>query len=270
MFNRFIKDYKLVITTPTSIINIEPPINIEFDGEKSINTFGLNRLNLKIYNLVESKRNQLVRDKEGNENILVELFIGYQNNIKRVFKGNINRAYPEKSGPNIVSVIECLDGLRDVKSSFTSAVASSKRQAIETILKDMPNTEIGKITEQNPIYRSKVIMGNSYQEIQKLLQPDELMYIEDEKLYIIKKDEVAENYITLINAETGLIDTPKRENQVVEVKTRVNPSIKIGGQAKLESIYAPYLNGVYRVEELGFSGSYDGQDWNYNLKMRQI
>ena len=95
------------------------------------------------------------------------------------------------------------------------------------------------------------------------------MYIEDEKLYIIKENESAENYVTLISAETGLMNTPKRENKIVELDTRMNPAIKIGGQAKLESIYAPYLNGVYRIDTARFVGSYDGDAWDMTIKMRQ-
>lgn len=267
--NRFIQDYRLVITTDTQTIEILPPIKIEFDGEKSINSFGLNRLNLKIYNLLENKRNQLVKDAEETKYIRVELFVGYKGNIKQVFRGNVHRAYPEKNGANIASVLECMDGLNDVRTSFTSAEASTKRQAVERILQDMPNTDIGTITNQNTIYRNKVIMGNCYEELKKLLQPDELMYIEDEKLYIIKNTESASNYISLINADTGLISTPKRENQRVEIETRMNPSLKIGGRAELNSIYAPYLNGEYIIEAITFKGTYDGEDWNMNIKMRQ-
>jgi len=267
--NRFIKDYKLVITTSTKAITITPPLNIEFNAEKSALSYGLNRLNLKVFNLSEANRNLIVKDKEGNNYIGVELSVGYVNNMKQVFKGNVSRAYPEKNGTEIVSVIECMDGLFDVKESFTSATASTKLQAVEIIVGNMMNTEIGKISRQNTIYRDKVIMGNSYEELKKLLQPDELMYIEDEKLYIIKENESAENYVTLISAETGLMNTPKRENKIVELDTRMNPAIKIGGQAKLESIYAPYLNGVYRIDTARFVGSYDGDAWDMTIKMRQ-
>lgn len=270
MLNRFDKDYKLVITTKTNTITIQPPLNIAFDCEKSINSFGLNRCNLKVYNLKQSNINQLVKDADQtNIYIRVELFAGYKNNIKQIFRGNIYRSYPVKNGADVILILECMDGLRDVKTSFTSATATTKRKAVEEIVKTMPNTEIGKITDQNEIYRNKVMMGNSYEELKKLLKPDEIMYIEDEKLYIIKNNELGSNYISIINAETGLMNIPSRENQMVTVETRLNPSLKVGGVAKLESIYASYLDGNYRIETLSFKGTYDGSDWDQTVKMRQ-
>ena len=267
--NRFLRDYELKITTKEQEIVIKSPINIDFDCEKSIESNGLNRLNLKIYNLTEAKRNQLVKDKDANKYIRVQLSIGYEGNIKQVFQGNVARAYPDRQGGDMISFLECLDGVEDVKNSFTSSKASTKKEAVETILKDMPNTSIGKITEQNSIYRSKIIMGNSFEELKKLLQPDEIMFIDDEKLYIIKDSEVALNYAPVVNADTGLIGIPRKEGEYVEVSTILNPHIKVGGLCKLESIYAPYLSGTYRVESSSFKGSFDGSDWSQNLKLKQ-
>lgn len=269
MSNRFNRDYYLKITTPNQTIEIAPPLNIEFDAEKSITSNGLNRLNLKIYNLTDAKRNQLVKAKEEKKYIKVQLSVGYEGNIKQVFQGNVSRAYPDRQGGELISFLECLDGLADVKESFTSGIATTKKQAITTILKDMPNTSLGKIVEPNKIYRNKVIMGNSHQEIKKLVQPDEIMFIDDEKLYIIKDTEVADNYAPLINSDTGLMGIPRKEGEYVDVTTRINPAIKIGGLVKLESIYAPYLDGSYRVETSSFKGGYDSSDWTQTIKIKQ-
>lgn len=267
--NRFLRDYKLIITTTSQTIEVNPPLNIDFDCEKSILSDGLNTLNIKIYNLTEAKRNQLVKDKDKKKYIRVQLFIGYEGNIKQVFQGNVNRAYTERAGADLATMMECIDGLADVKSSFSSKTASTKKKAVEEILKDMPNTSIGKITDFNKIYRNKVIMGSSYEELKKLVQPDEIMFIDEEKLYIIKDTEVSDNYAPVISSETGLIGIPKKEDKIVEVTTMLNPAIKLGGLAQLESIYAPYLDGAYRVESSSFKGSFDGADWVQNVRLKQ-
>ena len=269
LLNRFLRDYKLIITTTSQTIEVTAPLNIDFDCEKSILSDGLNTLNIKIYNLTEAKRNQLVKDKDEKKYIRVQLFIGYEGNIKQVFQGNVNRAYTERAGADLATMMECIDGLADVKSSFSSKTASTKKQAVQEILKDMPNTSIGKITESNKIYRNKVIMGSSYEELKKLVQPDEIMFIDEEKLYIIKDTEVSDNYAPVISSDTGLIGIPKKEDKIVEVTTILNPAIKLGGLAQLESIYAPYLNGTYRVESSSFKGSFDGSDWTQNVRLKQ-
>lgn len=269
MSSRFSRDYELTITTDTQTITVLPPLNIEFDCEKSIESDGLNRLNLKIYNLSEQNRNALVKDKGTSKYIKVQLSVGYKGNIKQVFQGNVVRAYPDRNGGDLVNYLECFDGAKDKKESFTSGTATSKKTAVTTILKDMPNTSIGKITDQNKIYRNKVIMGNSYEELKKLLQPDEIMFIDDEKLYIIKDTEYSSTYAPVISSETGLLSIPRKEEEFIELSTMINPSIKIGGLAKLESLYAPYLSGEYKVYSSSFKGSFDGQEWTQDLKLKQ-
>lgn len=268
--NRFLRSYKLIIKTENQTIEILPPLNIEFETEKSIESTGLNTLNLKIYNLSEAKRNQLVKDKDRKKYIQVQLFVGYEDNIKQIFQGNVVRAYPDRNGGNLVSILECMDGQEDAKKSFSSKTASTKKKAVEEILKDMPNTSIGKITNQNTIYRNKVIMGNSYEELKKLVQPDEVMFIDDEKLYIIKDTEVTDDYAPVISAETGLINIPRKEDGFVDISTIINPAIKLGGLVKLETIYVPYLSGVYKVQTLSTKGSYEGQEWTQNIKLKQM
>ena len=267
--NRFDRDYKLTIITPNIEIVVLPPLNISFTAEKSINSYGLNRLSLRVFNLDTAKRNQLVKDAEEEKVINVILEIGYKGELRQIFKGNIYKAYPEKSGADLISVMDCLDGFIDTKYSYTSATATTKRQAVEIIVSNMHNTTIGKITSQNTIYRSKVIQGNSYEELKKIVQTDEVMFIDEDKLYIIKDTESKGNYIPTISAETGLLNVPRRENKVVSVSTILNPSIKLGEYVELISQYAPYLNGTYRVENSSYKGDYSGNDWIQDLQLRQ-
>lgn len=266
--NRFLRDYQLVITTDSQEIEILPPINIEFDCEKSLESSGNNRLSLKIYNLNETKRESLQKDKDAKKYIQVKLLFGYENNLKLVFQGNVETASVERSGANLMLILECFDGLADTKHSYTSGTATSKREAVDKILKTMPNTKIGKITEQNKIFRPKVLMGNAYEELKKLTKLDEEMFIDDEKLYIIKKDEVTDDYAVVIDAETGLIDIPKKQEEFVECSTVLNPAIKLGGVVKLDSLYAPHLNGEYKVQTISFSGGYESQSCTQDLKLK--
>ena len=75
---RFSRDYILRITAGGLNIEIAPPIQIVFDVTKSIRG-GLNKMNIQITNLAESKRLSLVKDAEEGEKVIpVALFVGYQ------------------------------------------------------------------------------------------------------------------------------------------------------------------------------------------------
>lgn len=256
---RFNRDFELTIGLGGQAVTIRPPLRVAFDAQKSISG-GLNKLNLVAYNLKEQNRIKLVKDREEIKNIPLIFSVGYKNRLETIFKGSVHRG-TNTGHLERLSPLECLDGGFDFINSFTSRTVNGKENAVNAILSDMPNTGRGKITTQNNLIRPKVLVGNSATLISEQLNADETWYIEDEQLYIIKDNEVVSSFIPLVSAKTGLINTPERENEKVSFETMMNPTIKIGGQVKLESKTAPHLNGIYKVETLGFKGDNYGADW---------
>ena len=261
---RFNRDYELVIGLDDQAVIVRPPLRIAFDCQKSV-TGGLNKLTLKIYNLVESNRLKLVKDREEQTRIPVILSVGYNGETETIFKGTVDKGENSRAGSDHVSTLDCLDGGYDFVNSFTSKTVKGKDNAVNTILSDMPNTGKGKITEQNTLIRPKVLVGNSAKLIEQQLNDGETWYIEDEKLYILKDKEVISSFIPTVSAETGLRNTPQRQNQKVTFDTLMNPSVKIGGQAELLSVTAPHLNGVYKVESISYKGDNYGSEWSQSI-----
>ena len=112
-----------------------------------------------------------------------------------------------------------MDGGADALGSFTSkTVKGDNKNVIETILVDMPNTQKGKITQGKSTIRPKVLVGNSADLIERTLAPDEDFFIDNEQLYIIKKNEVVDEFIPVVNALSGLIDTPRNEEKKKRAK----------------------------------------------------
>lgn len=261
---RFNRDYELIIGVGDQAVTVKPPMRVSFDAQKSIDG-GVNKLNLIIYNLTEKNRIKLVKDKEEIKVIPLVFSVGYKNRLETIFKGTVHFGSNTRNGSDRLSTIECLDGGFDFINSFTSRTVKGKENAVNAILSDMPNTGKGKITPQNNLVRPKVLVGNSAELIDQQLNSDETWYIEDEQLFIIKDNEVVSTFIPLVSARTGLINTPEREFQKVSFETMMNPTVKIGGQVKLESKTAPHLNGVYKVETLGFKGDNYGTPWDMQI-----
>ena len=259
---RFNRTFTLEIDIGTRTEIIRPPMRISFEVDKSTSG-GLNKAIIQLYNIEERKRLALAKDAEQNEKrIPIRLSCGYEDRQELIFKGTIFTGGTERQGPDLVTTIESQDGGFDFNNSFTSRTVIGSGLSVNAILEDMVNTGIGKITPRPVLTRPKVLVGNSAELLNSLVTPNETWYIEDEQLYIIKENEVTSRFIPVVNAATGLISTPTRENKKVTFQTLINPTVKIGRRVKLESTTAPYMNGVYRIETITYSGDNYGDAWS--------
>ena len=257
---RFGRNYVLVITADGRNVVITPPMQIVFEVTKSIRG-DLNKMNIQITNLAESKRLSLVKDAEQLKIMPIGLSVGYQDRIELIFKGNIHTGNNSRQGPDLLTSLECLDGGYDFLHSFTSRTVEGSRRALDAALEDMPNTGTGKITDRPVLTRPKVLVGNSARLIDDMVGPGETWYIDDEQLYVIKDNEVTSGLKPVVSAATGLISTPTRESKLVTFETLMNPTVKIGGLASLKSATAPYLDGIYRIETISYTGDNYGDAW---------
>lgn len=263
---RFIRNYELIITTPNRVTTIvKPPLKIAFQCLKSTGQ-GLNKLNINIWNLKKSNRLKIVKDKEQNINITIELKIGYQDiELETIFKGNVFYSSNVKEGADYISKLECLDGMFDYINSVTSVTVTSLDSGIDQILNTMPNTERGKITKLDDIQRPRVLIGNSYSLFDILKPKDSKFYIDNGQVFILKNDEVVTRFLPVVSSDTGLKDTPRRENQLVTFTSLMNPSLKLGSRCNVRSLVAPHLNGVYKIEAMNYTGDYDGKEWEQRV-----
>ena len=263
--SRFKRDYELTVQVSAGqSVVVRPPMRVSFGGNKSV-VGGLNKLTLNIYNLKQSNRLALVKDVEQQIRIPLSLSVGYEDGLQLLFKGTVHRGSNSREGPDMVTELECLDGGFDYLNSFTSETVRGKRRTIDTILGDMPNTGTGKITAQQDLIRPKVLVGSSAKLIDDIVGEGETWYIDDEKLYIIKDGEVVSSFIPVVNSATGLLNTPTRDQSKITFDTLMNPTLKIGGLCRMESSSAPHLDGVYKIDTMGYSGDNYGSKWGQQV-----
>jgi len=264
MSDRFLRDYSLTIGIGAQAVTILPPLRIVFSADKSDDA-DLNKLSLKIYNLNPDKRRRLIRDEDSNDYFPLRLEVGYQGKIETVFRGSIETADSTREGAEYITSITCLDGGNDFFRGFVSASVTSKSAVIDTVLGTLPNTAKGKIGPMGDLVRPKVLVGNSVAVVQEMLGPDQKWFIDDERLNILRPDEVVSSFVPLISAETGLLNTPTAQKKEITLITMMNPSVKVGGLFKLVSVTAPHLNGVYKTSVINYSGDTDGNDWQQQI-----
>ncbi len=258
---RYDRKYRLRVGIRDSELEFLSPFRIAFECDKSIRG-SLNKLTVKIFNLSEGSRRDLAKDTEDSSiDIPLKLDIGYGEKLENIFTGTVLTGYSERKGPEFITTLECLDGGFDLYNSFTSKSVIGKDAAVKEIVKDFTKTTAGKITQQNKLVRPKVLVGNSIELISEQLNEDETYFIDSEKLYIIKGNEVISSFVPVVSSETGLINQPQRANQIVTFSTMLNPAIRIGGLSDLRSETAKHLNAIYRVETIKYIGDNYGSDW---------
>jgi len=268
MTDRFGRNYELVVGEGLTAVIIKPPMRIVFSCSKSGDGQGVNRMSCRIYNLKSDTRLRLVKDAEDlDKYIKFQLMVGYGDTIETIFKGSVHVGHNRFEMPDHVTTLESLDGGVDFLKSYTSATVKGSSAAVNQLLKDMPNTEIGKITNLANLSRPKVLVGNSIECLSSMLDPDTNWYIDSEQLYVVRGTEVTQNYIPVLSASTGLLNTPERQNRIVGCETMMNPALRIGGRCELKSKNAPHLNAVYKIYSIEYNGDYEGQDWKQSIKM---
>lgn len=268
---RFNRDYRLFIRlSATEVVEIKPPLRIQFEAKKTIIS-DVNELKLKIYNLNRDRRNRLIKDKAQQSSddryLQVILQVGYDELVD-VFIGNVYEAGSSKVGPDYITTLVCKDGGFDFRNSFTSKTIAPSVPIIDELLKDMPNTTKGKVTTPAPRARPKVLVGNTSDLIQENLSNDETFYIDNEKLNVIKENELVDAFAVVVSSGTGLLNSPQKQETFIIAETLMNPAIKCGGQVQLVSDIIE-LNNLYRVDTIEFAGDYRGQDWKQTLYMRK-
>jgi len=260
---RFKRDYMLTVQiSDEQAVVVRPPFRVVFSADKTSDP-SLNKATIKIYNLAADNRLAVVKDENEKKKLGVELMVGYDGTVERIFKGSIHVGQNAREGADIVTTLECQDGGFDFRYSFTSK--STRSDAVDAILEDMPNTTRGKITAQRPATtRPRVLVGNSYKLIGRTLR-DQKWFIDDEALNVVADDEVISDFVPVVEARTGLINTPTREEKKVTFQTLLNPALRVAGLCEIRSVTAPHLNGIYKIESIGYDGDYDGTAWTQTV-----
>jgi len=261
----FNRDYILKVTKGTQEITIVPPFRLQFSCAKSISGDGLNKLQCQISGLKESTRQVFHKDNDKQALVKIDLSVGYEGRIKRLFVGDLHRGSSVLTSNAYATRFEAMDGGKDYLDSYTSATVTGKENALNRVLLDMPNTTKGKVTFLGGLIRPKVLMGASSKLIEDLTGDDESFYIDNGKINVLKPDEVVSSYTPVISAETGLINTPEKEEEKVTFETMMNPFVVIGGLLQLQSVVDTRLDGIYKVTDINYQGDTMGNDWKQSV-----
>jgi len=253
---KFGRHYRITIqNTDGTAIVVQDKLTIQFNIHRSVMA-SLNGMTLQIYNLSATHRNLIFQDRFDTRRYKIIVEMGYDN-LTVVFIGDIYEANSTREGTNIVTTIDARDGNFDTNQtliSTTLAAGTTLSDTLEFLAGQFPNLSIGKITNATPgmqdiLSRPVVLEGNVYQLIQQYANPAlNNTFIDLAVINIQGQNEVfVNNSISLIDASTGLIDTPRRDQSYLTVTTLLEPRIVMGQIIDLVSSVQQQYNGIYKV-----------------------
>jgi hypothetical protein len=272
---KFQRNYKLTIELPgfepfkgvpyklppvPETIVIEPPFTLNFNIQRNC-LASMNTGTFSILNLKEPTRRKIFHDRYDTTNYrYIELRAGYSEDMPIIFQGNLRQAYSVRSGTEWTTDIEAFDGGFAAVNGFTSQsfpAQSNLRDILTGIIKDMPKalgSNIGNYDQSNS--RGVSILGNSWQEANKLIGYDSHAFIDLETVNILKLNEYidADTKIIKITSESGMLDTPKRFDTYLQLKMLFEPHIKVGQIVEIESLET-IVNGQYKVIGVSHAGT---------------
>lgn len=270
MPNKFGRNYSLFVQTYNgNNLQVIPPFTLEFDISRKI--YGsANTASFRVYNLNQDSRNS-IRYNFYNVNDYREckLFAGYGNNLSLIFSGNIYECHSYREGVNFVTTVECYDSgfaWSDAPYNQTHETNSSapltQTQVIKKVINYMgtidPNVSLGVISQTfNTTYtRGQALSDPASNVIQSMIgNSGGNFFIENGIANVLADNEYLPGTTPLIDADTGLLNTPMFEQSTLSFDILFDPTIKLCQLIQLQSLTNNMFNGRYRVTGISHHGT---------------
>lgn len=253
--------YQLIIGNDKESIVIEQ-LDIEFDIQKTISSEP-NPAVFTIANLSQSTRN-LITDKKYNR---ILFNAGYGSELRTLFVGYITEVENKKDRTEIITVMTCSDGQEDYQNArvaVTVAKGATDKEIVKQVSGAMPNTENGQqaYTKERQLPRGKTLVGNARDVLTQVAKNQDADWsIQDGKLVMLPKSyALANNEGFLISESSGMIGSPQKVSDGLEVKCYLNNMMRIGQLCRIESVIKEYA-GDFKIVKLQMKGGIKSNDW---------
>lgn len=257
-------------------------LRIVFEVEKTSDS-APNKATIKIYNLAPWNEEKIKHEFDE-----VLLNVGYEGNIKLLFRGSIRHVYRYFEKGNRITEIDAGDGEKDLRTAFvneTMAAGSTGAQMLDRVVGSMPNTVKGYVQIvdfERP--RGRVLTGAVRDVIDGLANAGEASWsIQDGALNVVQANAVLPQEAIVVNNATGMIGTPEVNENGITAAMLLNPSMKVYALIKLDNNnikelkqkkepLVPQVNemgepqkldpdGLYKITKITHKGDTRGKDW---------
>lgn len=263
---------------------ITNPITIKFTVQRHTGST-LNTFQAEIYNLSENVRNFLFQEPWTDRIKKVTFEAGYDT-LSTLYIGEIWTGFSYREGPDIITSIECRSSVWALDT--TTVYETINTGGGEITVKDCLSFLCGKFKDELPVgaigdfpekyLRPVVLNGNVWDLIKKI--SDNSAFIDNGKIYVLRRNEVLDGEIVEINESSGLLASPRRHDLNIQLQMLFEPRfimdqvvrLNIGGETVRTGKYTQEVtrspvgnvyNGnwkVFGIQHMGIISESQGGD----------
>lgn len=208
----------------------------------------------RLFNLAKETRDQIQKDWFNVADIrALQFAAGYEKEALPVlFNGTVKQAQSYRQGVNMITEIQGWDGASAMANGYSlrsvmgGAVFSDLIKNLASDLPGLGQAIVGQFTKKTS--RGAVFAGNTWNYILQL--SDGLAIIDNNQLKVLNQNEVIHAEIPVITSSSGLLESPRRFNAMIQVPIIFEPRLTVGQIVQLNSTTNPIYNGAYKV--MGF------------------
>jgi hypothetical protein len=257
---KFDRNYTLFIDTGNSTtLEVNNRLTITFDVVRNTMT-SPNTGTIVIYNLSADNRASIFKDwRDQDLSRKIVLKAGYGKALSPIMSGTISRCTSVRQGSDYVTTIECFDSGSVYNNLDADGQTYKKGTTYSSIVLDMIRQlgnkgikrgeigtifgEIGRDTSytDNVVDILKEITGGAF-------------FIENGIAHVLYDNETLNGDIEIINSASGLLGTPVRGQEFVDIELLFEAGYFSGQQVILESQTTREYNGTYKIMSIHHSG----------------
>lgn len=270
--NKFQCHYRLLLNWTDDNGNskqevLTDPISLEFDVTKTTQSQNVSRIT--IYNLDGATREAIYQDRlllDTNPNLKwLTLEAGYGDNYKKglplVTWGYIQECHSVRSGVDFITTIDVTDP--DILTQYcgvTFEAGTTYKEAYKYLISQLPSLKIGETGVLEGAFTIPTVFdGNAFVLVNKLTGGH--TFVDNGVINTLNDNETLSDYgCYYIAADTGLLETPKRYDHILEISMLFEPTIKVGQLVEIKSSTQARFDGQYKVLGINHKGLISGAE----------
>lgn len=235
-------------------VTVSPPYSCEFEINRAAASSS-QTATFRLFNLARETRDQIQKDWFNIADIrALQFAAGYEKEaLPILFNGTVKQAQSYRQGVNFITEIQGWDGASAMANGYTlrsvmgGAVFSDLIKNLAADLPGLRGAIVGQFSKTTS--RGTVFAGNTWNYILQLSEG--LAIIDNNRVVALNQNEVIQAEIPVITSSSGLLESPRRFNAMIQVPILFEPRLTVAQIVELRSTTNPIYNGVYKV--MGFT-----------------
>lgn len=246
-------------------------LRVQFEVEKG-STSTPNPAKVKIFNLNADSR-AFVEKKD----LICRLRVGYEPPGDIGFTeilaiGDVKKAFSERKTPDWVTQFEIGDGEKAINEAFVNKNYDAGID-LDTVVRDVAGS-LGKPISlvkglKNKVFKNGLSVSGAAQSLLDGFteEGDVEWSIQDDEVQILPKTGATDDEIYVLTPETGLLGSPIKREEGIEVNTLLIPKLRPGRRIQ---VISKDFNGVYRIRKVNFQGDNLEGPWNARTEAVEV